>query len=84
MFGELVTRMRIENVEISEVTIIGKEEKRVGIVDDAAEWVKGAASEMPPGGPYADRQAMLSGKPGGCGTVVRREKGRRWNTLVCE
>jgi len=27
--------MSIENVEISEVTIIGKEEKRVGIVGDA-------------------------------------------------
>jgi len=34
-YGELVTRMSIENVEISEVTIIGKEEKRVGIVGDA-------------------------------------------------
>ncbi|QCD81977.1 hypothetical protein DEO72_LG2g2309 [Vigna unguiculata] len=39
---------------------------------------------MPPGEPYADRQAMLCGNPGGCGAVVRREKGRRWNTLVCE
>ena len=84
MYGELVTRMSIENVEISEVTIIGKEEERVGIVDVAAEWVKGAASHMPPGSLYADRQAMLCGNPGGCGTVVRREKGRRWNTLVCE
>jgi len=62
--------MSIENVEISEVTIIGKEEKRVGIVGDAEKWVKGSASDMPPGGLYADRQAMLCGNPGGCCTVV--------------
>ncbi|QCE03639.1 hypothetical protein DEO72_LG8g1664 [Vigna unguiculata] len=30
---------------------------------------RGPASDMPPGGPYADRQAKLCGNPGGCGTV---------------
>ena len=42
MYGELVTRMSIENVETGEVTTIGKEEKGVRIVDDAEKWVKGA------------------------------------------
>jgi len=42
VYGELVTRMSIENVETGEVTTIGKEEKGVRIVDDAEKWVKGA------------------------------------------
>ncbi|QCD93939.1 hypothetical protein DEO72_LG5g2016 [Vigna unguiculata] len=56
--------MSIENVAISEVTIIGKEEKRVGIVEDAEKWVKGSVSDVPPGGLHVDRQTMLCGNPG--------------------
>jgi len=32
----------LKNVEIGEVTLIGKEEKRIGTVDDAEKRVKGA------------------------------------------
>ncbi|QCD87294.1 hypothetical protein DEO72_LG3g1828 [Vigna unguiculata] len=53
--------MRIENVAIGEVTIIGKEEKRVGIVEYAEKWVPGGLTK-PPGDRLSVREYYTEGR----------------------
>ncbi|QCD93554.1 hypothetical protein DEO72_LG5g1629 [Vigna unguiculata] len=50
----------LKNVEIGEVTLIGKEEKRIGTVDDAEKRVKGGL-RLPPGDSLSVRGSALRG-----------------------